>query len=302
MSTTPILQPGQMETATGPIPELLLPPADLFARRALRFHSLAEGHALAGYLVFLANLAEWQQHELDRIPLLPLPDSHLLEQCRAHAMPPLSPEGWPSQPVWHSFVRQSVAAVRDHLPSQGQDALLPLLKADKNWLETQAMLLVHGQGEPLDLAAAPFIGAALQIQWTHLARQLRPDQIGRPEHPSRCPVCGSHPVASLIRADGRTQGLRYLHCALCGSQWHVVRATCSQCGNTKNIGYAGLEGNRRVVQAETCPECCGFLKIISTELDACADPIADDIATLTLDLLLAEEHQYANYGVNFFML
>jgi FdhE protein len=35
---------------------------------------------------------------------------------------------------------------------------------------------------------------------------------------STCPVCGSHPVVSVIRSDGPTAGLRYVHCTLCNTR------------------------------------------------------------------------------------
>lgn len=64
--TTTLLQPGQIEAAAGSIPELRLPPADVFLTRARRLEQLAEGHALADYLRFVARLARAQQDLLDR--------------------------------------------------------------------------------------------------------------------------------------------------------------------------------------------------------------------------------------------
>jgi FdhE protein len=43
---TPILEPGQIEAAAGEIPELRIPPVDLFGTRARRLRQLAGGHAL----------------------------------------------------------------------------------------------------------------------------------------------------------------------------------------------------------------------------------------------------------------
>jgi len=302
MTATSLLQPGQLEPAAGEIPELRLPPARLFADRARRFRQLATGHRLAGYLLFLARLAEWQHTELHRHPEIPVPDPGLLVHCREHAMPPLAPAGWPPRPCWREAVRRAAEVVLPETPPKGRQTLAALRKADHAWLETQAEALLRGKMALLDLAAAPLIGAALQVQWTSLARRLQPNQVARPEHPVLCPVCGSHPVASVIDAAGATRGLRWLHCALCGSAWHVVRATCSQCGNTRDIGYYGLEGTHAAVRAEACPACCGYLKILLPERDADVDPVADDIATLTLDLLLGEEQRYTKTGINFFMM
>lgn len=301
MITPPILQPGQTEAAAGALPELLLPPAHLFADRARRLHQLAEGHSLSDYLLFLGRLAEWQQTELDRHPEIPVPDPHSLDRCREHAMPPLAPAGWPRQPRWQEAARRAIAAVTQEIPLKGRQALSLLLKADSGWLETQADALLQGNIAQLDLAAAPLIGAALQVQWTYLVRHLLPSQVALPERPALCPVCGSPPVASMIHATGSTRGLRYLHCALCGSAWHVVRAKCSQCAHTKGIEYFGLEGANAEVRAEACPECHCYLKIFSQEKDARVDPVADDIATLALDLLMSEQH-YGKSSLNLFMI
>ena len=52
----------------------------------------------------------------------------------------------------------------------------------------------------------------------------------------------SLPVASVVRTDSRSQGYRYLHCALCATEWHMVRVTCSHCQSTKGITYQSIDG------------------------------------------------------------
>ena len=93
-----------------------------------------------------------------------------------------------------------------------------------------------------------------------------------------------------------------MHCVLCGSEWYVVPTKCSQCENTKEIGYYGLKNSHKAIRAEACPQCCCYLKILFRELDIDVDPVADDIATLDLDMLLTKEKGYINTGINFFML
>ena len=301
MTTPSILQPGQLESAAGGIPELRLPPPHLFADRSQRFHRLAHDHALADYLLFLAALTAWQQDELNRHPDIPLPDHHLLEHCRTHAMPPLAMPGWVRHPSWHDGLLRAVATLERQLPPSGRQAIATFKQADTAWIERQAEALVQGKIAALDLAAAPFIAAALQVQWTHLAQRLDPHQIGRPERPTLCPVCGSHPVASIIRTQSAVRGLRYLYCSLCGSEWHVVRATCSQCGDAKDVRYYGLENEATAVQAEACLTCGSYLKLMHQEKDTQADPVADDIATMALDLLM-DAKALAASGNNFFLL
>jgi FdhE protein len=55
------------------------------------------------------------------------------------------------------------------------------------------------------------------------------------------------------------------------------------------------------VSLETCDACSHYLKIVNMAKDVQVEPVADDLATLTLDLLIAEEG-YWRGGVNFMML
>jgi len=299
--TTTLLQPGEIEAAAGDIPELRLPPADLFLMRARRLEQLSEGHALGDYLRFVARLAHAQQAALDAGPAGEPPAADRLAQCREYQMPPLAPAGLALPAGWRDTARQLAQAVKSGLPAPGQTALEPILSGEDAWLDAQAVQLFEGHTQALDAAIAPVIGAALQVHWSHLARQLHPAQVARPEHPNLCPGCGSHPVSSMVRIGGAENGLRYLHCTLCNSEWHVVRAKCSNCDNTRDIACYHLEGKDRLVQAESCPECQTYLKVIHQEKDPQADPVADDLATLTLDLLM-DEAGFARSGINWYLI
>ena len=43
-----------------------------------------------------------------------------------------------------------------------------------------------------------------------------------------------------------------------------------------------------MVQAETCTACGSYRKIVNQEKDPLAEPLADDLASLMLDLLMSE--------------
>lgn len=300
MTATSVLQPGQLEAVAGNIPELRLPPATLFSCRARRLHQLTEGHSLDAYLRFAATLAECQQRTLDQHPAIPPPNAHLLSNCRKYTLPPLAPAGWRRHPHWQEVTRMLTEAVYDHVPAGGRKALTLLLDPKPEWLEAQADNLLTQRMAALNPATAPLIGAALQVQWTYLARQLEVRQVARPEEPVFCPVCGCHPVASVIRTNGASLGLRYLHCALCGSEWHVVRSKCSNCDNSKGLTYFNIASRAGIVRAEACPTCRSYLKVLHQEKDFQVEPGADDLATLDLDLLMGEEG-FAKSGFNFLM-
>ena len=110
----------------------------------------------------------------------------------------------------------------------------------------------------------------------------------------------------MVRAQSPYQGYRYLHCALCATEWHMVRVLCSQCGASgKDIAYHSLEGaadkgsseeGGAAVRAETCEQCHAYRKILYQEKDTGVEPVADDVASVALDLLLSEEGYHRASG------
>ena len=301
MGTTTILEPGQIEAAAGDIPTLLIPPSDLFKTRATRLRQLAEGHSLADYLRFIARLVEVQHTLLKSISGVYEPDAELLAQCKEYRMPPLAPAGLQRNLAWLMVLEDLVKAMAVDAPEPARAVMTELLNKDSNWLESQADKLLSGQFAEVELAYAPFIGAALQVYWTRLAQSLTPQQVAHPEHLNLCPVCGSHPVASVVRIGSNVSGIRYLQCTLCSSEWHVVRAKCSNCDNTKGISYYNVEGDAGVVRAESCPECQTYLKVVQMDKDPHAEACADDLASLALDLLMGEQG-FSRSGINLLMI
>jgi len=83
--------------------------------------------------------------------------------------------------------------------------------------------------------------AALQVVWTDLAADIDKRDVPYLETLGLCPVCGSHPVASMVRLGGEHDNYRYLQCGLCATEWHMVRSKCSNCDSTGfvavSVGY-----------------------------------------------------------------
>ena len=131
------------------------------------------------------------------------------------------------------------------------------------------------------------------------ASRRRDRAIGKLEQGGLCPVCGSHPVAGIVRIGGAQQGLRYLSCSLCATEWHMVRIKCSSCESTRGISYYVLEGSNGAVKAESCDECNSYLKLLYMEKDHQMEPVADDLASLALDVLMDETGK-ARGGPNLF--
>jgi len=290
----------------------------VYAERAMRLRQLARAHAMEGYLEFLARLADEQHKALNAMPALALPDGKAIDEAARKGLPPLPAIDWPIDPHWREVARGLARAMSSNSPAVAQMSLQRLIDADDAFLDQQADALLHGLSTGLDLALAPVIGAALQVVWTHMLLAVQaahpgPVQaIGRIDDASACPCCGSRPTASITRSSGESLGQRYLHCSLCGLQWHMVRIKCPSCLSSKSVAYQSLtaagssEGDataasRAKVQAETCDECGSYLKIMHSDRDAFVDAMADDVATVALDLLVSETGKQ-RHGVNFMLL
>ncbi len=88
---------------------------------------------------------------------------------------------------------------------------------------------------------------------------------------------------------GTTQGLRYLHCNLCETEWHVVRVKCSNCEQSRDLHYWSLDNEQAAVKAESCGDCGTYLKIMYQEKDPKVEAVADDLASPVLDARMEQE-------------
>ena len=282
-------------------------PGRIFALRAARLRSLAHGHSLGDWLVFLSDLAEAQQYAADNLPPATPPSAQALAQARLHALPPLTGTCRPERAAWQRALELIDSTLRPHAPPKVQAALEALMNAPQRF-DALALALLNGQAtensesDALPAAALlPLVAAALQVVWTVHAAQIAPEQIGDGAPAELCPCCGQPPVASLVRLDEQqVNNLRYLHCALCNTAWNRARAICTACGNEAQVAYRQIEGSNGAVRAETCDACGSYLKIVYQEQDIAVDPVADDLATLALDLLL-DEAGYARSGPNYLL-
>jgi FdhE protein len=319
VSIVPLLSPEEIAVRAGRQAPLLHFPvrAEVFAERSLRLRQRAAAHPMRDYLLLMADLAQAQHETLQSHPPVPLPDAPALREAAAAGEPALPAMHWPRDPAWRLDLQHLVDALRQRVPAgKVADALTALRLADVDLLERQADRLLQQVSFGLDLAFAPFIAAALQVYWTQLvlatqalhgAERLAP--FGRIADATLCPCCGSLPVASVVRIDPGAGGLRYLQCALCSSQWHMVRVKCAHCEGSKGVAYQSLEpaagpaaaARQAAVEAETCDECGSYLKIVRKERDPDVEAVADDLATLTLDLLVAEAG-YQRHGSNLLLL
>jgi FdhE protein len=287
-----ILEPGQIEAlAQRAMLRIRVPDrAQLFAVRAARLRSLAAGHRTLGdYLGLMATLADAQHEALTHWEAAG-PKASQIATARTHGMPVVPATAWPRDARWRDVLARlcDVVAASAGVPAGARKTCLSVRQWSAAQGEVQADRLLGAANEGVEAAAAPFVMAALQVAWVGLASRLKADDVAEIEAPGICPVCGTLPVASIVRTDSQAYGYRYLHCALCATEFHRVRVTCTHCGSTKGISYEAIEGGSEAIRAECCNQCHGYRKIVYQEKDPAVEPVADDLASLALDLLLAE--------------
>jgi FdhE protein len=139
-----------------------------------------------------------------------------------------------------------------------------------------------------DAGAALYVAAALQVYFTSLAACLPAPSLRLLPQRGLCPGCGSSPVCGVVTASGPNPGTRYLYCSLCATAWSHVRAVCISCGQSRSLSLQGIEDDSGAVKAETCDECHTYAKMLYQARDMQVDPFADDLASLGLDILVAE--------------
>ena len=82
-------------------------------------------------------------------------------------------------------------------------AIEQLRRADSGQRKAWAVALVSGQYDSLPPALVPFLGAALQLAWTHWLLQLELSDLREREDQTLCPCCGAPPMAGVIRHRGQ---------------------------------------------------------------------------------------------------
>jgi FdhE protein len=272
-----------------PDPIMLPDPATLFARRATRLDYLAQGHPMADWLQFMATLARAQQAVLSQLPAPMPPDPEWVGRALAAGRPPLAAVDHPRRPIWREGLSLLLDAADDPaLPEATRRVTKKLRAVDPDALEVLADRCLQGRVAEDESGEALYITAALQVYFVGGAACMDAISLRMLERRGQCPVCGYLPVSSMVTASGRAPGTRFLHCSLCATAWNHTRAICTVCGGSRSLTLQEIEGSDGSVKAETCGECMSYVKVLYEAKQPQLDPVADDLATLGLDMLVSE--------------
>ena len=153
------------------------------------------------------------------------------------------------------------------LPEKKADASpVEVLSEEEDGLSLKYDAALHRRGKPLQ---DPFHADALV-----------PVAIGV------CPACGGRPATSSVMGMPGIENVRYASCAGCATQWNEVRVKCLCCGSTKGLGYRSVDTVDATVKAEHCGECGSWVKIFYQTKNPSLDPVADDVGSLGLDMMM----------------
>lgn len=285
-------------------PFAVLPdPTSVFLNRSKRLAQLAAGNALEPYLTFISLVTRAQHDTQAALYGASLPDGNRIRQALEHGMPPLTrslPEPQDAVDAVIDGLLQRLAD--DRLPAEAAAAVQALRGVPPD--RRRAMLLdaltskedVSGE----DIAQLVLLLAGAQVHFTRVAALLDAGAL-KPIADAVCPTCGSGPMTSSVVGWPKAYNTRFCTCSLCATMWNVVRVKCVLCGSTEKVAYQTIEGGSDTVKAETCEKCRGYVKVLYEVNDPSLEPLADDVATLGLDMLLAKEG-WKRGGQNPFLL
>lgn len=284
-------------------PFAVLPdPSSLFLDRAKRLATLAPGHELEPYLRFVGTVTQCQHDIQASLPEARLPAFDKIGQALEHGMPPLSRSLIAPDGVVDATINALIARLADvSIPAQTAAALESLRSATAEDRAALVTDILHDKAlAEDDLARRVLVTAGLQVHFARLAAQLNADDL-KPVADGVCPSCGTGPMTTSVVGWPKAHNTRFCTCALCATMWNVVRVKCVLCSSTEGITYRSVDGKPDTVKAETCDKCKRYVKILYQVNDHTLEPFADDIASLGLDMLLADEH-WKRGGQNPFLL
>ena len=276
-------------------------PTKLFAARARRFRALAPSSGVRPYLEILAGLAGVQHDAAAQLPAPPALDAAALDRARDYGMPPLDRATIRAEgPVSETLDRLFAGAAEREAPEAAR-AALDRAKQAQGGERDRRIANVLAEAVPIgEMSEHAYVAAGLQIYLARIAAGLSAESLQRIED-GVCPVCGGSPVASAVVGWHGSHGARYAACSHCATLWHVVRIKCLACGSTEGVRYQEIDGGPGLIKAETCDGCRSYVKLLRQDKDPNLDPVADDVASLGLDLLLRDS-PYRRAGYNPFLL
>lgn len=277
-------------------------PAQLFKTRATRFRFLAQTSELASYLEFLADLTEIQAELVGTFHVPAAIASEQLARASQARLPLIDRASLADDEQLYASLDALVeAAAAITMPEPARQALDAVRQADA---EDRRWLLANVLSDTIpedSVAHHLFAAAAMQLHLARLAASLPPDAL-KPVKTGVCPACGGRPVTSSVIGLRDIENVRYASCSCCAMQWNEVRIKCLCCGSTEGVSYRSADAEDATVKAEVCDTCDHWVKVLYQVRNASLEPVADDVGSMGLDIMMKNETSYIKGGFNPFLI
>ena len=301
---TPVKPVEEIKKGLFHTPFWFAPEKNIFEERSVRFQELAQSETSEWrlYLELLGKLSAAQQQILNGHRFV------LPELYRGQTVLPAAAAG--EVPAdFYGVLSDLLEAMNGHVTVTVQAELDKLAADTRAEAEALAERVLTGSERDSDRAALIWVRAALQIIWTGWAMQLTEDHVPPVEERVNCPCCGTEAVGSVVLIKGDLAGFRYMHCPHCNSRWNALRAKCTSCGDSSGMRIQEVDAEETPdlmpalvgARAESCEVCHSYRKLYRLDKQQYADPVADDLASLALDILVGEDG-YQRGGANPFLL
>lgn len=267
----------------------------LYRHRAARIAQVKQDSPLRDYLSLLEQLVSTQLNIAEKAEFGPAPD------VIAEQLMPFSLDKVGYEMHWQGVLLNLIDALLPQVSDPIAVVLKRLATEKSADLQSWSQALRANEFSRVPGEYSLFIWAALSVYWAHWAPlvvvKLPPEDSTQQ---ALCPVCGSHPIASEIVEKPR-KGLRYLHCSLCETRWHLVRAICTACHQDDGISLWAEQEKEAPVRIESCDHCHGYTKMMFTDIAPELDVAIDDLLSQHFDQQLALQG-YQPTTVNPFLL
>lgn len=277
-------------------------PVQIFKARATRFRFLAQSSDLAAYLEFLADLSDLQATLAVQQPEPEPIAADQLARAGEARLPLIDRASLADHQALHDcLMALCEAADALSMPDAARQALEAVRKADHDDRRWMLVNVLRDEIPADSVAPHMFAAASVQLYMARLAASLPEDAL-QPVSTGVCPACGGKPVTSSVIGLRDIENVRYASCGCCATQWNEVRIKCLCCGSTKGISYRSAETQDATVKAEVCSECNHWVKILYQVRNASLEPVADDVGSMGLDVLMKNETSFKKGGFNPFLV
>jgi FdhE protein len=173
------------------------------------------------------------------------------------------------------------------------DKTLKRVQGNPNWVKAVITAFLSGDDATISTMAqevtlSPMVVTflahmALQPSMRSLRESVAEGIRGYTWNYGYCPLCGSPPGMAYFSDEGK----RFLHCELCGHEWHYPRLKCPFCGEqrAKELGYFTSE-QEEGYRVDFCRKCKHYIKTLDMRLIGSPAPLeVENLITLHLDML-----------------